>query len=167
VDLPEERCFRNSSSVSGGHHVPLLSWGDGVARKDLGKLLPWRENLQQLRQDRLTGMHLLHTFFIHRIQPLWRRRTKMWMYPGPSCPDRPSSKELSAVEVEARIHKVLHHGVNPTPGAVSYLISQVKSSTHRMYAHDQLFHTYGPKVFTDNQMSRIKYIYYINNVSKD
>jgi hypothetical protein len=24
-----------------------------------------------------------------------------------------------------------------------------------------------PKVFTDNQMSRIKYIYYINNVSKD
>jgi hypothetical protein len=23
------------------------------------------------------------------------------------------------------------------------------------------------KVFTDNQMSRIKYIYYINNVSKD
>jgi hypothetical protein len=24
-----------------------------------------------------------------------------------------------------------------------------------------------PKVFTDNQMSRIKYIYYINSVSKD
>ncbi len=32
---------------------------------------------------------------------------------------------------------------------------------------DQLFHTYGPKVFTDNQMSRIKYNYYISNVSKD
>jgi hypothetical protein len=32
---------------------------------------------------------------------------------------------------------------------------------------DQLFHTYGPKVFTDNQMSRIKYNYYIGNVSKD
>jgi hypothetical protein len=32
---------------------------------------------------------------------------------------------------------------------------------------DQLFHTYGPKVFTDNQMSRIKNNYYINNVSKD
>jgi hypothetical protein len=32
---------------------------------------------------------------------------------------------------------------------------------------DQLFHTYGPKVFTDNQMSRIKYNYYINIVSKD
>jgi hypothetical protein len=33
--------------------------------------------------------------------------------------------------------------------------------------HDQLFHIYGPKVFTDNQMSRIKYNYYIDNVSKD
>jgi predicted HAD superfamily Cof-like phosphohydrolase len=32
---------------------------------------------------------------------------------------------------------------------------------------DQLFHTYGPKVFTDNQMSRIKYNYHISNVSKD
>jgi hypothetical protein len=36
-----------------------------------------------------------------------------------------------------------------------------------MYAQDQLFHTYRQKVFTDNQISRIKYIYYINNVSKD
>jgi hypothetical protein len=31
---------------------------------------------------------------------------------------------------------------------------------------NQLFHTYGPKVFTDNQISRIKYNYYISNVSK-
>jgi hypothetical protein len=42
-----------------------------------------------------------------------------------------------------------------------------KPSTHRMYAQDQLFHTYGQKVFTDNQMSRIKYNYYISNVSED
>jgi hypothetical protein len=32
---------------------------------------------------------------------------------------------------------------------------------------DQLFHTYGPKVFKDNHMSQIKYNYYISNVSKD
>jgi hypothetical protein len=32
---------------------------------------------------------------------------------------------------------------------------------------DQLFHTYNPKVFTDNQMSRIKYNHYISKVSKD
>jgi hypothetical protein len=30
-----------------------------------------------------------------------------------------------------------------------------------------LFHTYGSKVFTDNQISRIVYNYYINNISKD
>jgi hypothetical protein len=41
----------------------------------------------------------------------------MWMHPGPSCPDCPSSEELSAVEVDARIHKVLDLGVNPNPRA--------------------------------------------------
>jgi hypothetical protein len=33
---------------------------------------------------------------------------------------------------------------------------------------NQLFHTYGQKRFTNNQMSQIKYdYYYINSVSKD
>jgi hypothetical protein len=49
----------------------------------------------------LTGMHPLQTFFSRWIEPLWKRRTKMWAYLGPSCPDRPSSRELSAAEVEA------------------------------------------------------------------
>jgi hypothetical protein len=49
---------------------------------------------------------------------------------------------------------------------LSYPVFMSKSSTHRMYAQDQLFHTYGQKVLTDNQMSRIKYNYYIDNVSK-
>jgi hypothetical protein len=45
----------------------------------------------------------------------------MWMYPGPSCPDRPSSEELSTMEVDAQIHKVLdlrvspNHLANPIP----------------------------------------------------
>jgi hypothetical protein len=29
---------------------------------------------------------------------------------------------------------------------------QAKPCTHCMYAQDQLFHIYGQKVFTDNQM---------------
>jgi hypothetical protein len=41
----------------------------------------------------------------------------MWTYPRPSCPDHPSSEELSAAKVEARIHKVLDHRVNSTPSA--------------------------------------------------
>jgi hypothetical protein len=40
----------------------------------------------------------------------------MGMYPGLSCPDRPSSKELSMVEVDTRIHNVLDLGVSPNPG---------------------------------------------------
>jgi hypothetical protein len=40
----------------------------------------------------------------------------MGMYHVPSCPDCPSSEELSVVEVDARIHKVLDLGVNLNPG---------------------------------------------------
>jgi hypothetical protein len=35
-------------------------------------------------------------------------------------------------------------------------------STHHMCVHDHLFHTHKHKMFSDSQMSRIKYIYYIN-----
>jgi hypothetical protein len=44
----------------------------------------------------------------------------MWLYPRPGCLDRPSSKELSAADVNAWIHKVLdlransNLGVDPT-----------------------------------------------------
>jgi hypothetical protein len=42
-----------------------------------------------------------------------------------------------------------------------------KPSTHRMHDPGSLVPYICPKAFTDNQMSRIKYNYYINNVSKD
>jgi hypothetical protein len=61
--------FAPLPAFTGGHPVPLPSWGDGVAKKDLGKLLPLRKNLQQLWQDGLTGMHLLWTF-IHPPDPI-------------------------------------------------------------------------------------------------
>jgi hypothetical protein len=50
---------------------------------------------------------------------------------------------------------------------MSYPNFMPKPCTHRMCAQDHLFHTHRSKVFTDSQMSQIKYIYYINNVSKD
>jgi hypothetical protein len=114
-----------------GRPISLPSWGDGVAKKDLGKLDPLSEKHQQLRQVGLTGMHLLRMFFSHWMQPLQRRRTKMWTYLGPSYPDHPSSEELSAVEVEARIHKVLDLGVRlilsgvaaPSPYGEGLLVS--------------------------------------------
>jgi hypothetical protein len=41
-----------------------------------------------------------------------------------------------------------------------------KPSTHHMHDPRSIVPHIWPKVFTDNQMSRIKY-YYISNVSKD
>jgi hypothetical protein len=39
----------------------------------------------------------------------------MWLYPEPSYPDRPFSKELSAAEVNSQVHKGLDLGVNLNP----------------------------------------------------
>jgi hypothetical protein len=50
--------------------------------------------------------------------------------------------------------------------ALSYPILQAKPSTPRMCAQDHLFHIHELKVFIDRQMSQIKYIHYINNISK-
>jgi hypothetical protein len=52
-------------------------------------------------------------------------------------------------------------------GLMSYLVFMRKPSTHRMRDSDSIVPHIQPKVFTDNQMSRIKYNYYINSVSKD
>jgi hypothetical protein len=69
--------LRNDASAplptfTGSRPIPLPSWGGGVARRYLGKLQPRRKVLQQLRQERLTGVHLLRTFFSCQIKPLWR-----------------------------------------------------------------------------------------------
>jgi hypothetical protein len=88
-----------------------------VARKDLGKLQPLCENLQQLHQEGLTRMHLLQTFFGCWIKQLRQQRTKMWKYLGPSYPDCSSSEELTVAKVEAQIHKVLDLRVNLNPSS--------------------------------------------------
>jgi hypothetical protein len=50
---------------------------------------------------------------------------------------------------------------------LSYLIFMPKLSTHHMHDPGSIVPYIRPKVITDNQMSRIKYNYHINNVSKD
>jgi hypothetical protein len=50
---------------------------------------------------------------------------------------------------------------------MSYLGFMPKPSTHRMHDPGSIVPHIQPKVFTDNQMSRIKYNYYISSVSKD
>jgi hypothetical protein len=51
--------------------------------------------------------------------------------------------------------------------SVSYLVFIPKPCTHRMHDLRSIVPHVRPKVFTDNQMSRIKYNYYINSFSKD
>jgi hypothetical protein len=63
------------------------------------------------------GVNLLLTFFSRRVQSLHQGATTMWMYPKPSCPDRPFSEELGDVEINTQIHKVLAHGADLNPGA--------------------------------------------------
>jgi hypothetical protein len=47
---------------------------------------------------------------------------------------------------------------------LSYPVFMPKPSTHRMHDLGSIVPHIRPKLFTDNQMSRIKYNYYINNI---
>jgi hypothetical protein len=55
----------------------------------------------------------------------------------------------------------------PHGGCMSYPIFMPKPCNHRMYDPGSIVPHIRQKVFTYIQMSRIKYNYYINNVSKD
>jgi hypothetical protein len=61
------------------------------------------------------GIDLLWTFVSRHVQPLHRREMTMWMYPGPSCPDRPFSTELDDMEINTQIRGILH-GANQNCG---------------------------------------------------
>jgi hypothetical protein len=61
----------------------------------------------------------------------------------------------------------LHTGILRLRTPMSYPIFMPKPSTHRMHDPASIVPHIRPKVFTDIQMSRIKYKYYINSVSKD
>jgi hypothetical protein len=50
---------------------------------------------------------------------------------------------------------------------LSYPVFMPKPDTHRMHDPGSIVPHIRPKVFTDNQMSQIKYNSYKNNVSKD
>jgi hypothetical protein len=50
---------------------------------------------------------------------------------------------------------------------MAYPVFMPKASTHRMHDPGSIVPHIRPKVFTNNQISQINYIYYIDNVSKD
>jgi hypothetical protein len=87
-------------------------------------------------------VHLLRTFLSCRIQPLRQRATKMWLYPGSSCPDCSFSQESGDAEMNTRIHKVQDHGVDlnhrvgPAPlreGVASTRVSPFRSISSSLH----------------------------------
>jgi hypothetical protein len=61
--------LRNNASMplpvfTSSRPIPLPSSGEGVAKRDLGKLQPMHEAFQQLWQEGLTGAHLMRTFLV-------------------------------------------------------------------------------------------------------
>jgi hypothetical protein len=73
------------SVFTGSRRIPQPKWGYNVAQKDLRRLQPLCEVIQQLLRGGLTGMDLLRTIVSHRVQPLRQREMSMRMYLGPSC----------------------------------------------------------------------------------
>jgi hypothetical protein len=101
----------------GCHPVPQPNWGYAVAKRDLRRLQPLCEVIQQLLRGGLLGADLLWTFFSRRVQPLCRWVMTMCMYLEPSCPDRRFFEELSNVEINTWIHMDLAPGANSNLGA--------------------------------------------------
>jgi hypothetical protein len=75
----------------------------------------------------------------------------MWLYSGLSFPNRSFSKELSTVDINTQIHKVLDHGANsdhgvgPAPlreGVASTRVSLLESIS-AAYAILSFHHTHG------------------------
>jgi hypothetical protein len=55
---------------------------------------------------------LLWTFLSSRVKLLRQWGMTMWMYPGPSCPNRPFPEKLGDMEINTQIRRVLSHGAN-------------------------------------------------------
>jgi hypothetical protein len=53
----------------------------------------------------------------------------IWMFLGPSYPDRPFSEKLGDAEINTQIHRVLAHGVDLNPGASLTPLMEVVDST--------------------------------------
>ena len=78
--------------------------------------------LQKLVKQGLDGVRVFHTFR-RRVAPLAERTRPMWMYTGPTDPDRTSPEKLASDEVWSRLDRVLRLRAKETldgkPGALN------------------------------------------------
>jgi hypothetical protein len=100
--------LRNDTNASlpvfmGSRPVPQPKWRYDVAQQYIRRLQPLCDVIGRLLRGRLMDADLLQTFVSRCVQPLQRWEMTMWMYLGPSCPDRSFSIELDDTEIKARI----------------------------------------------------------------
>ena len=65
------------------------------------------EELWKLIKCGLNGVRVFHTLYRRRVMPLAERTRLMWMYDGPSNPDRASIEDLPDDEVWSHLGRVL------------------------------------------------------------
>ena len=88
-----------SPAFTGGRPEKQDSWSWGCARKEKKKVEVIEEELWKIIRRGLDGVRVFHTLYRHRVAPLAERTWLMWMYSGPSDPDRASPEELLDDEV--------------------------------------------------------------------
>ena len=92
---------------TGGRPEKQDSWSWGCAKKEKHKVGVIEEELQKLVKHGLNGVWVFHTLYRRRVMPLAERTWPMWLYSGPSDPDRTSPEDLSDNEVWIRLGQVL------------------------------------------------------------
>ena len=65
------------------------------------------EELWKLVKHGLNGVRVFHTLYRHQVAPLAERTRPIWLYSGPSDPDRVLLEDLPDDEVWSRIGRVL------------------------------------------------------------
>ena len=75
------------------------SWSWGCAHKERKKVEVIEEELWKLVRRGLDGVRVFHTLYRSRVALLAERTRPMWLYSGPSDPDRASPEELPDDEV--------------------------------------------------------------------
>ena len=86
----------------------------------------------------LNGVRVFHTFFHHRVALLVERRRPMWMYSGPTDPDRASPEELAKDEVWSQLDRVLR--LRPKESLDRKLGALHASNCPTLYVLLSLFH---------------------------
>jgi len=95
------------SAFTGGRPEKQDSWSWGCAKKEKHKVGVNEEELRKLVKRGLNGVRVFHTLYRRWVTSLVERMRTMWLYNGPSDPDRASPEDLPNDEAWSRLSRVL------------------------------------------------------------